>query len=29
VEGHRFKIMQKLKLEHFSQLVLYGIEHEF
>lgn len=29
VEGHRFKIMKKLQLENFSQLVLYGIEHEF
>ncbi len=29
VEGHRFNIMKKLNLEHFRQLVLYGIEHEF
>lgn len=29
IEGHRFNIMKKLNLEHFSQLVLYGIEHEF
>ncbi|MFN5442760.1 MAG: response regulator [Crocinitomicaceae bacterium] len=29
VEGHRFKIMKKLNLDNFSQLILYGIENEF
>ncbi|MFN5444876.1 MAG: response regulator [Crocinitomicaceae bacterium] len=29
VEGHRFKIMKKLNMNSFSQLLQYGIENEF